>query len=200
MKVVIDGDVEGNYKTETILKSEVVGDFMAYPESDEGFPSTYEEVQARIMQLLQGAEKNPWLMSVLAEPDTQKVVARYILPDQIALPGDQERSRLKELMHMLSKQEPSMVQGPNGPMPLPSILPIQDVDDLSMGLQVSQQWLQTNWRGQGTPGFTNVLAFFRLCKQQTAEAAAQQQIMQQQAEGGGKPPSGPPPGGPPPPQ
>ncbi len=182
MRVVMDGDVTGNYRTETILASEVVGDFMAYPESDEGFPSSYEEVQARILQLLQD-QKNPFLQAVLAEPDTQKVVARYVLPDQIKLPGDSERSRIKEIMHLLGKSEPVTAQGPNGPMMMPSILPSDDFDDFGVAVQVATQWLQEQWRAQDQPGFANVLAFLRICKQKAIENAAHQQMAAQAQQG-----------------
>ena len=57
IKIVIQGDVEGNYKQETLLASQLTGEFLAYAESDEGFPASYEEIQARIMQLLEQGQK-----------------------------------------------------------------------------------------------------------------------------------------------
>jgi hypothetical protein len=196
IKIVVDGDVQGNYKNETLLASQLTGEFLAYAESDEGFPASYEEVQARIMQLLEQGQKNPFLMSVLSDPDTQKVVAHYILPDQIRLPGERERARLKTIMQMLSKGQPSMQDGPNGqPIIIPSIHLDPKYDDMAMAQTIAKGWLQDNWQTQPTnpDGFANVLAFLTEASQLVQEAQASQAIqMQQQNAQPGKP-TGPPP-------
>jgi hypothetical protein len=196
LRIVVDGEADGDYSNEVMLRNELTGDFLTYPESDEGFPATYQEIQDRIIQLLTQGQKSPFIGAVLSDPDTQKVVARYILPDQITLPGDEERSRLKMLMQKLSKQAPHVIPGPNGPMNVPSILPSKDYDDFDMAVTISKKWLQSNWQlQQSNPnGFNNVLAFLRVSTQMAAENAAKQQLQMQAAAGGG--PGGPPPGGP----
>ncbi len=195
MRIVIDGEAEGDYSTEVMLRNELTGDFICYPESDEGFPATYQEIQDRIVQLLTQGQKSPFIGAVLSDPDTQKVVARYILPDQITLPGDEERSRLKMLMQQLSKNAPNMAQGPNGPMAMPTILPNPAFDDMDMAVTISKKWLQQNWQLEkaNPDGFNNVLAFLRVVSQMQAEQMAKQQLQLAAASGGG--PGGP--GGPP---
>lgn len=206
LRIVVEGDVSGNWQTETILKSEVVGDFMCYPESDEGFPSTFREIQARIMELMTGAEKNPFVMEVLSDPDTQKVVSRYILPDQIKLPTDDERARLKILLHQLSQTQtgPDMIDGPDGnPIMIPTVLPSRDFDDMDMAQLLAKNWLQKNWQTQATNplGFENVLAFLKVATQYAKEAQMAAAMAAAPPGGPGGPPGLPPPGaGAPPPQ
>jgi hypothetical protein len=185
IKIVVGGDVDGDYRTETLIASQLTGQFLAYAESDEGFPASYEEVQARIMQLLEMGQKNQFLMAVLSDPDTQKVVSRYILPDQIRLPGERERARLKLMMQQLSKGKPSLMPGPNGqPVVVPSMHLNPKFDDMAMAQTIAKGWCQENWQTQATQpdGFANVLAFLTEATQYVEEAQAAQAIqMQQQA-------------------
>jgi hypothetical protein len=213
MKMVMDGETDGDYRTETLLKNELTGDFLAYPEDEEGFPSTYQEIQARITELLTQGAKSPFLAAILSDPDTQRVVARYILPDEIKLPGDAERARVKIILHQLSQSKPRMVPGPTGhPMVLPSIMPNPDFDDMQMAVMLTKNWLQQNWQMQEKKpkAFANVLAFLRICAQMNAQNQIKMQLMAQAAAGGGAPGPGGPgagprpiprlgPGGPPPP-
>lgn len=202
MKIVMKGDVEGDYSTERILASELTGQFMAYAESDEGFPSSYQEIQERIMQLLQD-QKNPFVEAVLSDPDTQKVVSRYILPDQIKLPNERMRTRVKQMLRIMSSQSPRVADGPAGPgtVVLPSLNLNPQVDDLGLAQTVVKGWLQENWQEQGTPGYANILALLtqatQLVEQQKAAAALQvaaQQGPGSSPGGGGPANAGTPPG------
>lgn len=207
MKIVVQGDTDDSPQTVKLLRQELTGDFMAYPESDEGFPASYGEVQARIMQLLTMGQKSPVIAAMMSDPDTQKVVARYILPDQITLPGDAERARMKELMVVLSQSGPNVhppppqamqaaqQQGapPPQPMVLPSIMPSPDYDDMQAATIIAKTWCQKNWRISNTPGFQNVLAFLKICAHQAQQQQIQQQLALQNAaqkHGGGGPPPG----------
>lgn len=198
IKIVIQGDVDGDYKQETLLASQLTGQFLAYAESDEGFPASYEEVQARIMQLLEMTAKNPFLLGVLSDPDTQKVISRYILPDQIRLPGERERARLKMMMQQLSKSTPTLVEGPDGqPIVVPSIHLNPKFDDMAMAQTIAKSWLQENWQTEATNpgGFANVLAILTEATQfvQEAQAAQAIEMQQQAAQGGGGGAPAPPP-------
>lgn len=194
LKVTVGSDVDSDYEQVTLLKNELTGDFLAYAESDEGFPSSYQEIQGRIMELMGMVAKNPFLGSVLADPDTQKVVARYLLPDGIKLPGDRERSRLKIMVKQLAKGQ--AVQGPPGPDGKPVLtpsIPLNDkFDEPDMALTIFKGWLQENWQQEETNpnGFANVLAALTQASFLNAKAAATQAVMQQHVEAGAPPPGG----------
>jgi hypothetical protein len=221
MKIVTQSDVENSYQTIVLLKSQLVGDFMAYPEPEEGLPTSFDEMQQQIMQLLEQAQQNKFLQGVLSEPDTMKLVARYILPYGAKMPGDAERARLKTVVQMLAKSTPRPQQMPPPPQPppqpgqppapppqpqtilVPSMVPSDDYDDFGMAVEIATTWLQENWQTADSPGFQNVLLWLKVCKQ---KATVQAVKMQQQAQAALPPPptagSGAPPmghGGPPPP-
>jgi hypothetical protein len=191
MKLVADGDVEGDWKTETVLRNEVTGEFLTYPETDEGFPATYQEIQARLMELLTQGAQSPFVAAILQDPDMVKVVARYILPAEIELPTDAESTRIKIIHHLLWQQQPMMAMNPatGQPMPMPSIQPSADFDDFGLAVELTKRELQRNWQKQKQlpGGFANVLAFLRLCSQFAAQQAAQQQLMLQATQAQGSP-------------
>lgn len=200
LKVTVGGsEGDGDYEQVTLLKNELTGDFLAYAESDEGFPSSYQEIQKRIMELMGMVAKNPFLGAVLSDPDTQKVVARYLLPDGIKLPGDSERARLKIMVKALAKDKPREgAPGPDGspgPM-LPSIPLNEQFDDPSMATVIFKSWCTVNWQqAESNPdGFANVLAALTQASFLDKKAQATAAILQQQAgSGGGAPGAAPPP-------
>jgi hypothetical protein len=208
MKIVTEGSNPDSYQTVVLLKNQLVGDFMAYPETEEGMPASYDEMRANLMQLLEQAQKSPFLSAVLSEPDTMKLVARYILPYGAKMPGDAERARIKTVIGQLSKQAPRQVppppQQPGAPPAPPQFIssqvPSPDYDDYGMIVEIATEWLQENWQIAQTPGFINVLLYMKEAKSQATLNAIK---MQQQAAAALPPPpaagSGPkPPGGPPP--
>lgn len=194
MSVTIGGD-DKDYEQITLLKNELTGDFLAYAESDEGFPSSYQEIQGRIMELMGMVAKNPFLTAVLDDPDTQKVVARYLLPDGIKLPGDRERSRLKILIKQLAKAEAEVgPPGPDGQPTLTPSTPLNDAfDDADMASKIAKDWLQENWQQEESNpnGFANVLALLKQASFLQAKAQAKAQLMMAQAKENGGPPPGP---------
>ena len=216
MRIVTESDVDNSYQTIVLLKSQLVGDFMAYPETEEGLPTSYQEMQAQLIQLLEQAQKNPFLQGVLSEPDTMKLVARYILPYGAKMPGDAERARIKTVVQMLSKSQPRIVPPPPMPAPMPgqpmpappqptlapSIPPAPDYDDMGMIVEIATTWLQENWQASTTPGFQNVLLFMKAAKSMATlnaikmQQAAASALPPPPAAGSGPKPQGqlPPPG------
>lgn len=201
MRIVMNGETDGDYRTEVMLRNELTGDFLAYPEDEEGFPSTFEQIQSRLIELLTQGAKSPFLAALLSDPDTQRVVARYILPDEVKLPGDAARARIKILLHQLSQKAP--IPGPPGPdgQPswIPSIQPNPEYDDLQMCVVLTKTWLQQNWQmqqasPQGAAGFMNVLAFLRTCVTMNTIQQIKQGLAVQAVAGGA--PGGPAPQGP----
>lgn len=194
MRLVMNGEVEGDYRTETMLRNELTGDFLAYPDDEEGFPSTYEEIQNRLVQLLTEGAKSPFLNALLSDPDIQRVVARYMLPQEIELPGDAAQARIKILLQQLSQQKPSAQPGPVGPngqpttIVLPSIMPNPAFDDLQQAVILSKKWCNQNWQlpesgPQGQAGFNNVLAFLKVVSQMSMKQQIQMQLAAQAAAG-----------------
>ena len=195
IKIVEEGETPGSWKTVRLLKAELSGDFFTYPESDEGFPATYAEVQARLMQLLAQNQNMPIVAQMLADPKIQRVMAQYLLPPQIKLPLDAQLSKIEKIIHRLSQDPNGPVSQPNPadpsapPIVVPSIIPEPNVDDPAVCQSEAKQWLLANFEQAETnpKGYNNVLAYLtvssQMAKQQAAAAAL---TMQAQAQAGQK--------------
>jgi predicted RNA-binding Zn-ribbon protein involved in translation (DUF1610 family) len=202
IKIVEENETGDSWNTIKMLKAELTGDFFTFPETDEGFPATFTEIQQRMMTLLADNQKLPFVSALLSDPDVGAVVAHYLLPDQIELPDEAQRAKLKTILHELLQDpngpsvlpNPANPQGP--PITVPSIMPEPNVDDPGLCVVLAKKCLFKNWQQKETnpKGYANVLAFLTVSSQMQKEAAAQQAItMQQQAQQqGGK---GPAPGG-----
>lgn len=195
IKIVEEGETPGSWKTVRMLKAELAGEFFTYPESDAGFPQTWAEIQAQLMQLLAQNQKMPIVAQMLADPKIQRVMAQYLLPPQIKLPLDAQLSKIEKIIHRLAgdpngpvlQPNPANPQGP--PIVVPSIVPEPNVDDPAVCQSEAKQWLLSNWEQQETNpnGYGNVLAYLtvsaQMAKQQQAAAAL---TMQAQATSGAK--------------
>jgi hypothetical protein len=193
IKIVEPGEQEGSWKTIRILKAELNGDFFTYPESDAGFPATYQEIQARLMQLLAQNQKMPIVAQMLADPKIQRVMAQYLLPPEIKLPLDAQLSKIEKVIHRLAQDSNGPVVQPNPggpqlpPIVVPSIIPEPNVDDPAVCHSESKQWLISNWEQAETnpKGYNNVLAYMTVSAQmEKQQAAAAALTMQAQANQG----------------
>jgi hypothetical protein len=175
VRYVIEGDTESGFENEYILLTEMQGSIHAYPETDQGFPSSYAEVRDRMMQMLSEVN-NPFVMEYMEDPDNWKVVARYVAPPGTKLPGDDERSKIKRILGQLSKEEPMEIPwaGRRMPMYLPSVMPDRDFDDMNMIVQLAKKWGQKHYQLATTDPlkFENVRAYLRLASQYASEAEA----------------------------
>ena len=203
IKIVEEGETPGSWKTIRMLKAELAGDFFTYPETDEGFPATYAEIQARLMQLLAQNQKMPIVAQMLADPKIQRVMAQYLLPPQIKLPLDAQLSKIEKIIHRLAQDSNGPVAQPNPagpqapPVVVPSIIPEPNIDDPAVCQSEAKQWLLENWEQAETnpKGYNNVLAYLTvssmMAKQQQAAAALTMQAQanqgQQRGAGSGAP-------------
>jgi hypothetical protein len=203
IKIVEPNETGDSWNTVKMLKAELTGDFFTFPETEEGFPATFAEIQSRIMQLLAQNQKLPFVGQMLSDPDVAAVVAHYLLPPEIELPDEAQRAKIKTILHELMEDphgaitapDPANPKGP--PITLPSIMPEPNVDDPGICTVLAKKALLKNWEQRETnpTGYANVLAFLtvssQMLKEQQAEAAITMQ--QQAAKGQGTPSAGAPP-------
>ena len=190
LKIVEGGQQANSFQTVRLLKAELNGDFFTYPETAEGFPASYEQIQARIMALLTAKNLAPAIGNLMQDPDSARTIARYVLPDQLTLPGDEMTAKVKKVINRLAQSKPGLTTDPKGqPIPMPSIMPEPDVDDPKVCVAEAKKWCLKNFDQEVTNpgGYANVLAYLkvssRLAAQQAAEAAL---TMAQTQDGKGK--------------
>ena len=198
MKIVEENETGDGWQMTKILKAELTGDFFAFPETDEGFPATFAEIQTRIMQLLEQNQKMPFVTQMLSDPDVASVVSHYVLPPELELSGEAERAKIKTVIRMLSEDKNGPLMKPNPmnpagpPIVIPTITPEPDVDDPQVCQLLAKKWLQKNWQQQQTnqKGYANVLAYLTVSAQLAKEQAAQAALVAQQAQKGAPQPQG----------
>lgn len=190
IRIVTEGDTAGSWQQVRLLRAELTGDFFTYPETDEGFPATYEEVQQRFMTLLGDMEKSPFLGSFLQDPDMRAVLLHYILPPGTKLPGEAQRAKVRTIIHRLAQDKQGPISKPNPtnpqapPIVIPSITPEVGVDDPTVCQAEAKSWLLDNWEQEGTNpmGYGNVLAYLRVSSQMAQEQQAEAAINVQNAK------------------
>lgn len=190
-RIVVPSQVDDQYENEYVRESDVQGEIHAFPDADQGFPASYGEMRDRLLQILGMIEKNPVLQRMLNDPDTQKLLAIYLLPEGAKLPGDSERTKIKLLLSQLANAQPILQPDPASGqmMPMPSVQPDPDFDDFDMIVEIAKDWGQRNYQLATTNpnGYANVRAYLKLATIMAAKKAAQQAAMQAAA---GQPPEG----------
>lgn len=197
LRNVIEGDTDSGFENEWVLLSEMQGSFSAFPEADQGFPSTWAEIRDRLMQMLADAN-NPFVDEFLKDPENMKIVARYVAPPDIKIPGDAERTKTKRVISELAKHEPLEVSeqdaaGLGVVTSLPVLylpqtdtglcLPDKDFDDMGLIVDLCRQWGQRNWKMRDTnpAGYENVRAYLRIAAQFQQEQAVMPAVAAAQA-------------------
>lgn len=190
---------DGNYEKKLVRMSELKGSVMAFPESDQGFPMSYQEIRAFWERLMEMAEKNPFLQALFDEPANVKQAVIYTGVPGVVVPGAAQDTKTTAIINLLIKGQPIPTQvpptmGPNGQViPAtevlkPTIEPNLDIDDLQRCVATAVEWCIDNYRleAEEPNGFNNVIAYIRLCRelqeQKTAKAAAQAQVAHQQSQ------------------
>jgi hypothetical protein len=184
MDVVSSGDKD--FRNRYVRLRDLGGEFHAYPETDPGIPATYQEIQDRLMQLFLNP-KNPWAAECMELPVNQKIVAQYLGPPGMVIPGDAARAKTLRTINKLLEGAPRQQlrpgpMGPNGapgqPMAIsiPSILPDPDFEDFSMAEDTIKQWAEENYEVayENPNGFENVRAYYKLCVMGAQQKAAQE--------------------------
>lgn len=196
IKIVEEGETSGSWQTVRILKAELTGDFFTFPEDEEGFPATFNEIQARMMQLLAENQKMPFVSALLSDPDVAATMGYYILPPEIELPNEAQRAKIKSVLRALAEDKNGPITRPpvqpgGPPVVVPSIMPEPNVDDPAMCQQLAKKWLLKNWQQEQTNprGYGNVLAYLKIAafmaKEQAAEATLTLASQHAQGQQGG---------------
>lgn len=209
----VERSEDNGFENEYVMLSEMQGSFEAYPESDQGFPSTYAEIRDRLMQMMADVN-NPFVQAFMGDPDNIKVVARYLAPPDIKVPNDDARTKYKRIIGELAKSEPFEVMPEEAaafgmqvmaPTFLPQtdaglMLPDPDFDapHYDMIVELCIKWGMSNWKMRETnpAGYENVRAYLRLAAQKQQEAAVRQAVTAAQVATQNGPPGAPPEGAP----
>ncbi len=176
--------------------ADLKGNILARPESDEQFPTLWNQKRAVLLQLMGMAE--PGVQQTLALPENIELIKQLVGLPELKVPGGDSRTKqIREIAILLQgapiqpQSAPPQPQGaqpqPQG-APLPSLMPDELVDDHAIESETCRQWLNSD-AGQAAKlnnpeGYANVrahLAAHQQMLQGQQMQAAQMQVQMAQA-------------------
>lgn len=177
---IITGGGSG-FKNSFIRVDALQGNFSAWPEPDQGYPTTFAERQDVIKEMILNAAKNPLIQEMLGPRVNQRLAAMHLMPAGFEIPGTFAEDKVRKDIDALSAPGVGPVIMPDPmsgqPMPMPSVQPDKDVDDLTVSEQVTKDWMLQNFyttRIENPGGFENVRLYLKLVVQFQAQNQAQQ--------------------------
>lgn len=176
---VTDGDT--GFKNQAIRVDKLRGEFSAYPDPDQGYPTTFAQKQEIIREMVINGAKNPIIQKFLEPLVNQKLVAMHIAPEGFLIPGEAARSKTMRDLDQLFSAEPVLMPGPMGPVPMPSITPDAEVDDFQIAIQTTIEFLQKDFqdkKAENPAGFENCRLYLKLLIQMSAQKQMQNAALQ----------------------
>lgn len=157
---------DGEYESKVISIADLKGNVNARPEADETFPRLKSQQRSLLQQMLVGAEANPLLQEIVAEPANQETISRDLGLKDLVFPGKDSRDKQLREIKMLLQMPPQIaaVPGPDGiPVPqLKSAVPIDDLDRHEVEFEECKRWVNSEAgqkaKMENPAGFANVKA------------------------------------------
>lgn len=93
---------------------ELQGNFLGFPEADEGFPETWYKKQARIGMLITEAATNPFLASIVDTPSNLRLIKDASGLEELKIPklisNDKQLGEIQELLKESPQPNPKFIQ------------------------------------------------------------------------------------------
>jgi hypothetical protein len=169
--ISVSTDESGKYRNDYVRLDEMEGSIHAYPETDQSFPMTWQEVKAFWDKLIEfgSSGKNPYISAIMDEPANQEQIATWTGVPGLVVPGRDMRNKVLRTIDLLMQQKPIMsaVEGGHAPIELPSIMPDKELDDLDVIAKTVRQWAQKNFdkKDENPEGFRNVILYYKMAVQ-----------------------------------
>jgi hypothetical protein len=172
----------GDFESKVIRIADLQGNLQARPEADETFPRLKSQQKSVILQMLAGADANPVMAQIFAEPANLGEVKRTLGMKDIVIPGEDSRNKQLREIAILMQGQPIQAMDEMGQPAIQSTVPIQALDRHDVEFEECKRWANSEpgqaARMQNPAGFANV----------EAHAGEHQKQLQQQDEAK-KPPS-----------
>ena len=111
----VSTDESGQYRNNYVRLDEMEGNIHAYPETDQSFPMTWQEVKAFWDKLIEfGASgKNPYINAIMDDPTNQEQIATWTGVPGLVVPGRDMRNKVLRTIDLLMQQKPVPVPHPD---------------------------------------------------------------------------------------
>jgi hypothetical protein len=176
--ISVSTDESGQYRNDYVRLDEMEGNIHAYPETDQSFPMTWQEIKQFWDKLIEfGASgKNPYINAIMDEPSNQEQIATWTGVPGLVVPGRDMRNKVLRTIDLLMQQRPlhgakSATAEGQSTIELPSIQPDKELDDMEVIAKTVRQWAQKNFdkKDENPEGFRNVVLYYKLAVQYGVE-------------------------------
>lgn len=188
---VIKGD-DDRFRNEPIDLDSLKNEIDAYPEEEQGFPESREQMAERFETLITSASKNPLIMEMLEPMKNRRIAVRTLLPQDMEIPGESERIKVLEDISRLMRgvATPSVDPLTGQPMLMPSVQPDPKLKNvLAITEETVSEYVTKNYwqlKEQTPQQYENIMAYLTLAVEYTTRNAI---------AAAGPPPGAIPPGG-----
>jgi hypothetical protein len=171
---VIKGD-DNRFKNQPIDLSSLKNEIDVYPEEEQGYPESRQQMADRLTKLLTDGANNPLLLEMLQPMKNRRIVARALLPQEMEIPEESGRLKvLEDISRIMEGQGPVPALNPltGEPMMMPSVQPDKLVDDLKLTIQTVKEYVTDNYwelKEQSPAQFEDILAYLQLASQYDRE-------------------------------
>lgn len=180
--ISVSTDESGKYRNDYVRLDEMEGSIHAYPETDQSFPMTWQEVKAFWDKLIEfgSSGKNPYINAIMDEPANQEQIATWTGVPGLVVPGRDMRNKVLRTIDLLMQQKAirCAAEGGHGPgsvpLEVPSIQPDKELDDMDVIAKTVRQWAQKNFdkKDENPEGFRNVILYYKMAVQYGVEKQA----------------------------
>lgn len=178
------------FKNNRINLQALKGNFLCYPDTTSGLPSTEDQIRERLTEMMSAAKENPVIMETFQPMQNRRLAMKALGPKGFVVPGQdtwdavmQDIGKLMQGQPQIGGPDPShpdlaspMPTGPNGEY----IIPDPELYDLDVAMQACQEWGLRNRdkvKDENPGAWQNFLLYLRL----TSKLQAQKQMMAQGA-------------------
>src|SRR6185437_6304720 len=84
------------FKNQYIRVDALKGNFRWFPETDQGYPTTFAERQSIIKEMILDAAKNPLIQEMFQPRTNQRLAAMHLAPSGFVIPGTDAEDKVKK--------------------------------------------------------------------------------------------------------
>lgn len=134
----------GEYEAQWIREADLRGSIFAYPETDDQFPTLWQQQRGILMELI--GSQDPLMQQIMGHPENLETVKRLIGLGELVVPDEDSRNKqYKEIQRLLAEQPMEEMDPASGmETVLPSVPVDEFVDKHEIELQVCRDWLNSD--------------------------------------------------------
>lgn len=177
-----------SFKNDKIEIENLKGEFLTYPDEEQGYPVSFEETRAVLEKIIEQSAQNPLIQEMFQPMANRRFFAKYLAPG-LQIPGEKQHYKvLNDIGKLLASKPIQTIDQQSGfPTMIPAVMPDRDFDDMEIVQEVVKEFAVSNHDLEKTQplAFQNLRLYFRLAVRFQKELVAEAQSPVMPTGGGG---------------